>query len=228
MSLGRLAASVVHEINNPLAGILNYLRLMIRILNQGVLSDERREKFQRYLSLVENETDRCSQIVSNLLSFSRQSPQSFGQVQIDELLNRCILLSKHRLELNDIHIETRIPANIPHAKGDFNQLQQCVINLIFNAIDAMPKGGILKLEVNHHAKKGLVIITVKDSGPGIAPEDLPHIFEPFFTTKQEGYGVGLGLSTVYGIMQTHHGNVTVECQPGEGTAFMLEMPVAVP
>jgi two-component system NtrC family sensor kinase len=226
MSLGRLAASVVHEINNPLAGILNYLRLMMRILNQGVLSDDRREKFQRYLNLVENETNRCSQIVSNLLSFSRLSPPSFGQVQIDELLRRCILLSKHRLELSKIRIETRIPANLPDAKGDFNQLQQCVINLIFNAIDAMPKGGVLKLEANHNAKKGVVIIAVKDSGPGISPEDLAHIFEPFFTTKQEGYGVGLGLSTVYGIMQSHHGNVTVECQSGEGAAFRLELPVA--
>ena len=226
MSLGRLAASVVHEINNPLAGILNYLRLMMRILKQGVLSDDRREKFERYLNLVENEINRCSQIVSNLLSFSRQSPPSFRHVQIDEILERCILLSKHRLELSNIQIETRIPTHIPPVKGDFNQLQQCVINLIFNASDAMPKGGTLKLEGNYNAAKGLVMIKVTDSGPGIAPEDLPHIFEPFFTTKQEGYGVGLGLSTVYGIMQSHHGTVTVESQPGQGAAFMLELPVA--
>ena len=228
MSLGRLAASVVHEINNPLSGMLNYLRLMVRILDQGPLAEDRKEKFKRYLILIENETNRCYRIVSSLLSFSRKSPPAFGQVHIDELLQRCILLSQHKIELSNIRLESDIQANIPPVQGDFNQLQQCLINLIFNAIDAMPHGGILNLEGSYRAEKHLVIVTVKDSGPGIAPEILPHIFEPFFTTKQEGYGVGLGLSTVYGIMQLHHGSVNVESPPGIGTAFMLELPVSHP
>jgi PAS domain S-box-containing protein len=225
MSLGRLAASVVHEINNPLSGVLNYLRLMMRILDQGPLAEDRKEKFRRYLTMIENETDRCSRIVSNLLSFSRKSPPSFGQVHIDELLQRCIILSQHKIELSNIRLEFSVQANIPPVRGDFNQLQQCLINLIFNAIDAMPDGGILNLEGSYRAEKGLAIITVKDSGPGIAPEVLPHIFEPFFTTKQEGSGVGLGLSTVYGIMQSHRGSVNVESPPEGGTAFRLELPV---
>jgi signal transduction histidine kinase len=111
-------------------------------------------------------------------------------------------------------------------RGDFNQLQQCVINLIFNAIDAMGNGGELKLQGSHDSQQGQVIITVKDSGPGIAPEDLPRIFEPFFTTKMEGYGVGLGLSTVYGIMQHHRGTVTVDSKPGQGATFTLRLPVS--
>jgi PAS domain S-box-containing protein len=224
MSLGRLAASVVHEINNPLSGILNYLRLMNRIVSRGPLAEDRREKFQRYLDLVENETNRCSQIVSSLLHFSRISPPAFGPIQIDELLRRCILLSQHKLELSNIRLESSIPENLTPIKGDFNQLQQCVINLIFNAIDAMPDGGTLNLDCRHDPDRDLVIVVVKDSGQGIPHEDLPQIFEPFYTTKKEGYGVGLGLSTVYGIIERHKGNITVESQSGEGAAFMIELP----
>jgi len=226
MSLGRLAASVVHEINNPLSGVLNYLRLMSRILGQGSLSEDRQEKFQGYLDLVENETNRCSQIVSSLLGFSRQSPPSFGNVQIDALLQRCILLSRHKLELNNIRLESNLQPNMPFVNGDFNQLQQCVINLIFNAIDVMPDGGTLNIAAHHDAEEKLVIISVKDSGPGIDPADLPHIFEPFVTTKNEGYGVGLGLSTVYGIMERHNGSIDGENRPGEGATFTLKLPVA--
>lgn len=226
MSLGRLAASVVHEINNPLSGILNYLRLMVRILQQGPPSQDRIEKFKHYLNLVETETRRCSQIVSGLLSFSRMSAPNFAQVDIDELLQRSILLGRHRLELGNIRLESSVQPNMPPVVGDFNQLQQCIINLIFNAIDAMPDGGVLNLNARYDAEKEQVILMVKDSGRGISPENLPHIFEPFFTTKNEGYGVGLGLSTVYGIMERHGGTVKVESRPGEGAVFMLVLPVS--
>ena len=223
MSLGRLAASVVHEINNPLSGILNYLRLMNRVLGQGPLAEDRRKKFQRYLDLVETETNRCSQIISSLLSFSRVSPPAFGQIQIDDLIRHCIILSQHKLELSNIRLESSIPENLPPIEGDFNQLQQCVINLIFNAIDAMPDGGTLNISSHHDSDRGVVVVIVKDSGRGISSQDLPRIFEPFFTTKSEGYGVGLGLSTVYGIIERHKGNITVESRPGEGAAFMIEL-----
>ena len=141
-------------------------------------------------------------------------------------MQRCIILSQHRLQLGHINLESDILPGLPTVKGDFNQLQQCVINLIFNAIDAMGDGGDLKLETSYDSRQGLVTITVKDSGPGIAPDDLPRIFEPFYTTKKEGYGVGLGLSTVYGIMQHHRGTVTVESAPGQGAAFMLRLPAS--
>ncbi len=225
MSLGRLAASVVHEINNPLSGILNYLRLMARILQRGTLDEKRQNKFQQYLDLVENETSRCSRIISNLLTFSRKSAPSFEQVQIDELLNRCMLLSQHKLELSNINLVHSMEPGIPPVLGDFNQLQQCIINLIFNAIDAMPNGGTLNLEGRCDSTTGFVFIKVKDSGPGIPEEDIPHIFEPFFTTKKEGYGVGLGLSTIYGIMERHKGTVTIENRSGQGAAFILKLPV---
>jgi PAS domain S-box-containing protein len=225
MSLGKLAASVVHEINNPLSGILNYQRLMLQILSRGPLSEKRREKFQGYLELVETETRRCSNIVSSLLTFSRKSPPAFEQVRIDELLERCMILSQHKLELSNIRFKVAIDPDLPTIEGDFNQLQQCIINLIFNAIDAMPEGGTLHLEGHYHSAKRQVSISVKDTGPGILPEDLPHIFEPFYTTKKEGYGAGLGLSTVYGIVEHHQGSIDVESRPGEGAAFIIYIPL---
>jgi signal transduction histidine kinase len=226
MSLGRLAASVVHEINNPLAGILNYLRLMIRILGEEQLDENQKKKFSNYLELVENETKRCSQIVSSLLNFSRISPPKFGEVRIEELINRCIILSQHKLELSNILLRSNIQSDIPPINGDFNQLQQCMINLIFNAIDAMPQGGTLIIEGRHEAGGHMVAVVVADTGQGIAPTDLPYIFEPFFSTKKEAYGVGLGLSTVYGIIERHGGSVRVESRPGKGTSFMLRLPVS--
>jgi signal transduction histidine kinase len=126
--------------------------------------------------------------------------------------------------LSNIRLESSIPENLPPVEGDFNQLQQCIINLIFNAIDAMPDGGILNLASRHDRDRERVIVIVKDSGRGIPNEDLPHIFVPFYTTKKEGYGVGLGLSTVYGIIERHQGHIKVESRPGEGAAFMIDLP----
>jgi PAS domain S-box-containing protein len=224
MSLGRLAASVAHEINNPLAGILNYARLMQRILGRGALAGEQQDKFQRYLNLVESETDRCSQIISSLLTFSRRSTPEFKAIKVDELLKRSAILSRHKMELQNIRLVFDLAENLPTINGDFNQLQQCLINLIFNAMDAMPDGGTVTLAARCLPREKAVTVSVSDTGTGIAPEDLPHIFEPFFTTKKEGYGVGLGLSTVYGIMERHQGQVLVDSRPGRGTLFTLRFP----
>jgi signal transduction histidine kinase len=202
------------------------MRLMGRLLQQGDVTGERRDKFSRYLNIAETETARCSQIVSNLLSFSRRSPAAFAPVDITELMQRCILLSQHKLELSHIRLETRMQPGLPAVEGDFNQLQQCLINLIFNAIDAMPQGGTLTLEAQAGGRTQTVSIRVKDTGPGIPPEHLSSIFEPFFTTKSEGHGLGLGLSTVYGIVERHHGRVNA-CNPDEGGAlFEITLPVA--
>ena len=224
MSLGRLAASVAHEINNPLSGILNYSRLMSRILKQGPLKEEKAGKFRQYLTLVETETERCSQIVSSLLAFSRKSPPSVGPVRIQELLQKCISLSRHKLELQNISLTTAFQADLPAIEGDGNQLQQCIINLIFNAIDAMPEGGKLHLACRDHPGNTRITIEVTDTGSGIPADRLPHIFEPFFTTKREGHGVGLGLSTAYGIVEHHGGRIDVESRPGSGTTFFVSLP----
>jgi PAS domain S-box-containing protein len=221
MSLGKLAASVVHEINNPLSGILNYLRLMAKIINKG-LTPDKIEKFSKYLDITTKETSRCSQIVSNLLTFSRKSSLSFEPVDVEELIHRCTLISQHKLELVNITLSVSVDADIPPISVDANQIQQCVINLIFNASDAMPDGGIIDLLARYDSLNKKVTIQVKDTGTGIDPRDLPHIFEPFFTTKKEGDSVGLGLSTVYGIMERHNGAILVGNRSVKGTWFTLE------
>jgi len=226
MSMGRLAASIVHEINNPLSGMLNYMRLMKRILDRGPVSGTTHEEFQKYLALVESETSRCSKIVSSLLSFSRTSQSVFANIRLSELLNRCVLLSQHKLKLQHIDCRVSIPEDLPPIYGDFNQLQQCIINLIFNAVDAMPDGGELEISAEAGRSYDGVRIRVRDSGPGISESDLPRIFEPFFSTKDAGYGVGLGLSTVYGIVKHHGGNITAANAPSGGACFTLDLPVA--
>ena len=135
------------------------------------------------------------------------------------------MLSKHKLDLQHIQIEARLEEGIPPVQGDFNQIQQCVINLIFNAMDAMPDGGTLSLSSSFDREKGLVEIKIADTGHGISKEDLPHIFDPFFTTKIEGKGLGLGLSTVYGIVDRHRGTITVESEPGKGSVFTIRLPL---
>jgi len=225
MSLGRLAASVVHEINNPLTGVLNYIRLMIKILKRGSLEEDNLEKFNRYLELMENETDRCSKIVSNLLAFSRKSKLEFKEMDINELLEKCIMLSQHKLNLQSIHIGTNLDRQIPKVWGDFNQIQQSIINLIFNAGDAMPEGGSLNIESSYDAKGSLVQIIVRDTGCGISKDEISHIFDPFYTTKKEGEGIGLGLSTVYGIIDRHKGTISVDSELGEGSVFTITLPV---
>ncbi len=225
ISLGKLAASVVHEINNPLAGILNYVLLMSKILSRGSLPGDSIAKFQGYLSLMQSELERCSKIVSNLLAFSRKSKLEFSPVDINELLSKCIDLSGHKLVLQNIRFETHLARDLPMIQGDFNQLQQCMINLIFNAVDAMPEGGVLSFESNFDPAKGLITIVVRDTGHGISREDLSYIFDPFFTTKKEGKGLGLGLSTTFGIIDRHKGTIHVESEPGKGTSFQMEFPV---
>ncbi|MBL7177793.1 MAG: response regulator [Desulfobacteraceae bacterium] len=227
MSLGRLAASVVHEINNPLAGMLNYIRLMIKILNRGPFEQKNMDKFQRYLGLIENETGRCSEIVSNLLALSRKSKLEFREMNIRELMQKCIMLSQHKLTLENIQLKTDPIKENPMISGDFNQIQQCIINLILNAIDAMPDGGTLTLGVSIDHDKNVVEIRIGDTGQGISKEDLTHIFDPFYTTKMEGKGLGLGLSTVYGIIDRHKGTISVESDLGKGSVFTIKLPLGV-
>lgn len=234
ISLGRLAASIVHEINNPLSGILNYIRLMLRMVSnrkqdqsaEGLLQkDAASEKFTGYLKIVEKEIQRCSDLVSGLLKFSRKTELEKQPVDLNDLVEHCLLLCSHKLELCGIELKKECPRSLPPVIGDFNQLGQCVINLIFNAVDAMENGGVLDIQTGLDPEKKLVFIAVKDNGCGISRHALNYIFEPFFTTKNEGYGVGLGLSTAYGIIENHRGTITVDSIKDLGSEFIIKLPV---
>jgi signal transduction histidine kinase len=146
-------------------------------------------------------------------------------MDVNEVLEKCILLSQHKLTLQNIDIKTDLAPQLPKVWGDFNQFHQCVINLIFNSIDAMPEGGTLRIGSFFHPHQGLVEIRVEDTGCGIAKEDLPSIFDPFFTTKTEAKGLGLGLSTVYGIVDRHKGTITASSELNKGTTFTIKLPV---
>ncbi len=228
ISLGRLSASVVHEINNPMAGILNYARLMQKILKRDTPLHEKQNKFQRYLDLIETESSRISQIVSSLLTFSRKTEPQIRTIEARELLDSSITLSRHRLKTSNITLEKEIQPNLPPIQGDFTQIQQCLINLIFNAVDAMPEGGTITLSACLDTIDKEVCLKVKDTGIGIDSQHLQKIFEPFFTTKEEGHGTGLGLAILFGIMERHNGYVDVRSQTGDGASFTLRFPAVGP
>jgi signal transduction histidine kinase len=144
---------------------------------------------------------------------------------LNDLLQKCITLSEHKLTLQNIKIDANLSPEVPFITGDSNQLQQCVINLILNAIDAMPTGGTLGVTSRFDAHKGLVEVRIRDTGCGIPKEDIAYIFDPFFTTKTEGKGLGLGLSTVYGIVDRHKGTISVETDVGKGSEFVIRLPI---
>lgn len=226
ISLGKLVASCVHEINNPIQGMLTFSHLMQDMVNDGLSGKGDLEKFKRFLSLMSKELERCGEIVSGLLSFSRESPMEYRNVSINDVLESVIVLIHHKCELQKIHVKTKISQKKLMVQGDTNQLQQCFLNLIFNAIEAMKNGGRLTVVLKPVKGKNLAQVEVRDTGHGISERNLDHIFDPFFTTKNEGEGTGLGLSIVYGVAKNHGGNIKVDSRQGKGTSFILTLPVS--
>jgi two-component system NtrC family sensor kinase len=226
ISLGKLVASSVHEINNPIQGLMTFSGLMRDILEEGDLSHESIKDFKKYLSMMSNELERCGKIVSGLLSFSRQFGAEYSHVDLWETLNQALTLTKHRMDIQNIQLETRPWADPLIVVGDVNQLQQCFLNLIFNAIEAMPDGGQLCISSELDRARHEARIIIRDTGHGIPQEIMDHIFDPFFTTKGEEKGTGLGLSIVYGVVKNHKGHISVDSQVGEGASFLLTFPIA--
>jgi two-component system NtrC family sensor kinase len=220
-SLGKLAASVAHEINNPLAGILTYSKLLVRMLEEGEITEKVRGSCVRNLRLVQRETERCSAIVRNLLDFSRQRPPSLKEIDLSAVVEEALTLLSHRLMMQNVVVDKRLPP-MPLVLADFGQLRQAMVNIALNACEAMAHGG--SLEVATAAKGRLVEVIFRDTGPGIPPEDLSRIVDPFFTTKEKG--TGLGLSVVYGIIERHNGKLDIRSQVGQGTTVVIQLPVA--
>lgn len=220
-SLGKLSATVAHELNNPLEGILTYSKLLIRKLKNGY-NEEDVNKMISYLELIAQESERCGNIVKNLLLFSRSAEKNIQMNDLISILERSLMLVNHHLKLNNITLEKDICCSYLEFECDKNQIQQALLAILINAIEAMPDGGKLKVKV--FCANFYVNIIITDTGIGIPKENLNKIFEPFFSTKTEGKGTGLGLSVVYGIVKQHNGKIEVESEVNKGTSVILTFP----
>lgn len=225
-SLGKLSASVAHELNNPLAGMLIYARLVKREICEQPLDSEVREELERYLSLVEQECSRCGEIVKNLLVFARRTGKEMAPIDLNEIVERSLMLVRHHLEIRGVRLKSELLHDNREIVADADQLQQALLALLVNAVEAMDPAADVEgeLTVRLHGNSQEVQIDVGDTGAGIPPETLPHIFEPFFSTKEGESGVGLGLAVVYGIVHRHGGTIDVESELGRGTTFRVRLP----
>lgn len=224
-ALGKLAAAAVHEINNPIQGILTFSKLMRMGLDEDTLSPEQMPKYRTYLDLIAGESARCGQILRNLLSFARQGDLRKSRFHLNNLVDEVILLTGNRMELQGISLCREIDEDLRPVYGDRNQIKQALLNLILNAVEAMPKGGIISIAADPDPETESLRISISDTGPGVAKEHQSHIFEPFVTTKQDGKGVGLGLSVVYGIVTQHGGSIRLESEEDKGATFIVNLPV---
>jgi len=216
-SLGLLAAGVAHEVNTPLAVISNYIQMLAKQMPE---EDPRHAIIEKIVK----QTFRASEIVNNLLNFSRTGAGELGNVDVNKVVEETLSLVAHPLKTSQIQVVKNLGEALPAVRGSANKLQQVFLNLFLNARDAMPGGGML--EVKTAAHNGSVEIEVVDTGAGIPREHIHKIFDPFFTTKGSGRGTGLGLSVSYGIIKEHAGKIDVRSTPGKGTSFHVEFPVA--
>jgi PAS domain S-box-containing protein len=216
-SLGLLAAGVAHEVNTPLAVISNYIQMLAK---QIPVDDPR----QKTIEKIVKQTFRASEIVNNLLNFSRTGAAEFTEVNLNAVLEETLTLVQHPFKTARVSVIQSLNRELPLVRGSITRLQQVFLNLFMNARDAMPNGGMLEVRTGAH--NGSVEVEVADTGVGIPAEHLHRIFDPFFTTKSSGKGTGLGLSVSYGIIKEHAGKVEVRSTPGKGTSFRLEFPTA--
>jgi len=223
-SLGKLSATVAHELNNPLAGILNYSMLAQRTIEESTLSSATKTELCRYLDLIAKESGRSGDIVRNLLLFAKRTAVDVQPVGVNEIVERSLMLVRHHLEISNVELKKQLLEGDDTIVCDAGQIQQAVVALLVNAVEAMAPGGGGTIGVTITGDATHVSIEVSDTGQGIAPETLPDIFEPFFSTKNEQAGVGLGLSVVFGIAQAHGGSIEVSSSPQRGTKFCLTVP----
>jgi len=218
-AIGKLAAGVAHEINNPLTGIMCFAELL---LTDKGLSAQQREDMESILQ----QSQRCRRIVQNLLQFSRRKKGETGPVDTATLVEAVLQLSKYDLTKANIEVEKNFPADLPAIQGDFSQLEQVFLNLLTNARQALEGRKNARLRIGASEETGRVVIRFEDNGCGIPKENLARIFDPFFTTKMVGQGTGLGLSISYGIIQQHNGTIKVESKTDAGTTFIIVLPAS--
>lgn len=221
-SLGILISGVAHELGNPLNNISLIAQGYLSLYD--ILGDGEKKNF---MADVLTQTERISRIINNLLDFSRQKKQELQEYGPEDLVERSIALVSNQIKISNVKLHKYLRPDLPHVYVDAPQIEQVLINLLINAIQAMPEGGDLTLDVGQDMKNGNLIVKVKDTGAGISKEDLPHVFDPFFTTKGTK-GTGLGLSLSYGIIQQHRGDIAVESEEGQGTTFTVKIPIYQP
>ena len=216
-SLGKLAAGIAHEINNPLGGILVLSSLVVEDLKDD---DPHRENLEEVIK----QTMRCRDIVKGLLQFSRQEEGKTEYVKVNDILNNTLSLIEKQALFHNIEVVKNLDDELPYILGDNSQLQQVFINVILNAVQSMKEIGTLTINTLYDKKNDMVVIEISDTGCGIAEESIDRIFDPFFTTKEVGEGTGLGLSIAYGIVTKHHGRMRVKSKVGEGSTFTIKIP----
>jgi len=239
-AVGTLAAGIAHEINNPIGIITSRVELMLmealeRRLKREVIKD---------LRVLEKHAGRVAKITQGLLSFSRQAPWKLTSVDVNQVVEEALLLVEKQLAKEGIALKQDLARDLPKIQGSPNHLEQVIVNLLTNAREAMPRGGVLRVSTTVHRplltddrmeedrdgrrssviEHDMVGIQISDTGLGIPPEILPRIFDPFFTTKEQGSG--LGLSITYGIVREHGGTITVDSRPGEGSSFIIQVPIS--
>jgi len=220
---------LAHEINNPLSGILTYAKLLRKWMDhQEAASDDarrsRRQEICDSLDLIASESRRCGDLVRNLLTFSRATPMNLQATDLNQVTDRAVRLMQHQLDLAGIQVQPQLDPALPHVLCDAAQIEQVLLALVVNAMDALPQGGNLWIISSASREDNCVRIVVRDDGTGIAPEILPHLFEPFLTTKETGRGVGLGLAISHSILERHNGSIEVQSEIGRGTTFTITLP----
>lgn len=224
-SLGKLAATVAHEVNNPLMGILTYARLTRKAIDKLDPPPLNKDRLTEQLQIIEHESRRCGDLMRNLLMFARQSPRTLQPNDINALVGRAVTLIRHQLELSGIELEQDL-ADLPPVVSDAGQIQQIVLGLLVNAAEAIsPHSGGRLFVTTEQDRDAAVVIRVRDNGPGIAPDVMPHVFEPFFTTKTDEQRTGLGLAVAKSIVEQHGGDIGVQSTPGRGAEFTIRLPM---
>ncbi len=225
IAIGKMSAVVAHEINNPLAGILTYAKLLKRWLERGLTGEDQKREAIESLELIASESKRCGELLQNLLSFSRTAPMNLSLSDLNMVIARTIRLAEHKAEMSGVLLQVDLDRNLPPLQCDSAQMEQVALAMVINAIDAMPHGGNLWVSTRKLPDGDQIELQVRDDGVGIPPEILPQIFDPFTTTKEVGKGVGLGLAVSKGIVERHGGHIEVASELGVGTTFRIILPL---
>jgi two-component system NtrC family sensor kinase len=222
-SIGKMAAVLAHELNNPLSGILTYAKLLGKWCAHEGDGRDHRQDIRESLNLIVSESRRCGDLVKNLLTLSRETPLNLQRTDLNAVAERTVHLIQHQLDLAGVHLQTLLDPKLPLVECDASQIEQVLLALLVNAMEAMPQaGGNIWLSTAFEAPQRMVCVKVRDDGPGIPADILPRIFEPFLTTKESGVGLGLAIS--HSILERHGGSIEAHSNAGSGTTFTITLP----